>query len=84
MADIHQATPGSDTARSRSVATAVLLDMADTTWRMFVPIVGLLLIGRYADTQLASKPWLMLGGAAIGSIIAMLLIKSQLQRGGAK
>lgn len=84
MADIHQDTPGSDTARSRSVATAVLLDMADTTWRMFVPIVGLLLLGRFADKQLATKPWFMLGGVMIGSIIAMLLIKNQLQRGVAK
>lgn len=54
--------------------------MADTTWRMFVPIVGLLLAGRYVDTMTGTKPLLMLLGAVIGTGIAALLIKSQLKR----
>lgn len=54
--------------------------MADTTWRMFIPIVGLLLVGREVDTRLGTKPLLMLAGAAIGAAIAAVLIKRQLKR----
>lgn len=55
--------------------------MADATWRMFVPIVGLLLVGRYADMRLGTKPWLMLAGAFLGSVVAYLLIKRLLIKG---
>lgn len=55
--------------------------MADTTWRMFIPIVGLLLVGRDVDTRLGTKPLLMLVGAAIGALIAGALIRKQLKRG---
>jgi F0F1-type ATP synthase assembly protein I len=51
--------------------------MADTTWRMFVPTIGLLMVGRKLDTSLQTKPWCMLTGAALGGVIAWLLIKKQ-------
>ncbi|MGB4966936.1 MAG: AtpZ/AtpI family protein [Candidatus Saccharimonadales bacterium] len=66
--------------RRRSTAVVVLADIADTTWRLFVPIVGLLLVGRYADVRWDTKPWLMLVGALVGSVLAGLLIKNQLRR----
>lgn len=66
--------------RRRSTAVAVFADIADTTWRLFVPIVGLLLAGRYADVHWGTKPWLMLAGAVLGSVVAGLLIKQQLTR----
>jgi F0F1-type ATP synthase assembly protein I len=55
--------------------------MADTTWRMFVPTIGLLLVGRWCDAQFHTKPWLMLAGAAVGGVIAALLVKRQLNKG---
>lgn len=58
--------------------TPLLLDMADTTWRMFIPTIGLLMLGRHFDVRFATKPWLMLLGAAIGGAIAWLLVKQQL------
>jgi F0F1-type ATP synthase assembly protein I len=61
----------------------MLLDMADTTWRMFVPTIGLLLVGRHFDIQLQTKPWLMLGGVVLGAAIAAMLIRNQFKRGGA-
>lgn len=81
MADKSTATPGSHKARSESATLSLIIDMADTTWRMFVPIVGLLLIGHYLDSRFGSKPWLMLTGAAIGAVIAAALVKQQIKRG---
>ena len=65
----------------QNVIAVLLRDMADTTWRMFVPVVGLLLAGRYMDDRFGTKPALMLLGAAIGACIAALLIKRQLKKG---
>jgi len=84
MADSPTTTPGSHTARSKSVALPVLLDMADTTWRMFVPTIGLLLVGRHYDVKFGTKPWLMLAGVAVGALIAALLIRRQLVRPGSE
>ena len=85
MADTPTAsTPGPNKARRSGVASSLILDMADTTWRMFVPTVGLLLIGRMADRHFGTKPWLMLTGVVLGAAIATLLVKRQLIREGDK
>jgi hypothetical protein len=83
MADLPTTTPGSRTAPTKGVAASILLDMADTTWRLFIPTIGLLLVGRHFDVRFDTKPWLMLAGVAVGAVIAMFLIKNQLKRGGA-
>ncbi len=59
---------------------AVLSDMADTTWRVFVPTLSLLLVGRYLDVRLGTKPWLMLVGTALGAVLAWRLIVRQLSK----
>ncbi len=74
-------TPSPRKEPQDGVASRVILDMADTTWRMFVPTVGLLLVGRWFDTRYGFKPWLMLVGFSLGSLIAAMLIKRQLVRG---
>lgn len=58
----------------------MLGDIGDTTWRMFVPTIGLALIGVYFDTKWESASWCMLAGALIGALISAFLIKQQLQR----
>ena len=79
MADTPTApTPNPKEARRSGVASSLILDMADTTWRMFVPTVGLLLIGRAADTRFGTKPWCMFVGIVFGVIIATVLVKRQL------
>lgn len=62
------------------MASSLALEMADTTWRMFVPTVGLLLVGRYLDRHFGTKPWLMLVGATFGAVLAVMLVKRQLHR----
>ncbi len=49
---------------------------------MFVPTVGLLLVGHYLDIRYHTKPWLMLVGVGIGALVAALLVKRQVVRGG--
>ena len=59
----------------------LIISMADTTWRMFVPTVGLLLAGNALDETWGTKPWLLISGVAIGGGISALLVKQQLAKG---
>lgn len=70
----------SPTPPEKSTVILLLSDIGDTTWRMFVPTVGLALIGVYLDGQWNTAPWMMLIGASLGAVIAGILIKKQLQR----
>lgn len=72
---------GNDKRSLRSDGLYLITSMADTTWRMFVPTVGLLLVGNMLDTQFHTKPWLLLAGVAIGGCISAWLIKKQLAKG---
>lgn len=60
----------------------MILTMADTTWRMFVPILGLLVAGILADKALGFFPWLTLVGFIAGVAISALLIRRQLKKDG--
>lgn len=75
-------TTSSAPASTPKPVNVLLLDMADTTWRMFIPTIGLLLIGRRLDVRYDTKPWLMLAGALVGGLIAAWLVKRQLAGGG--
>ena len=71
-------------ASSSSVsAMAIVGTMADTTWRIFVPTVGLMLLGVWADRTCGTKPWLMIIGLAIGVACAVALVRRQI-RGAAR
>ncbi len=74
-------TPASTThvPSSNSPTSSVLLSLADTTWRMFIPTIGLLLLGRYFDNRFDTKPWLMFLGIIIGSALAWILVRKQLR-----
>lgn len=62
-----------------STVILLLTTMGDTTWRMFVPTIGLFLLGFWADGQFETKPWMAVAGIVIGSLIAALLIRNQLR-----
>lgn len=55
----------------------LLSTIGDTTWRMFVPSVGLTLLGVWADGEFGTKPWLMVLGIILGFFGAFLLVKKQ-------
>lgn len=61
-------------------AILMLATMADTTWRLFVPSVGLLLVGVYLDKIWETKPWLMIVGLVLGTAIAIILLRAQLKK----
>jgi len=62
--------------------TVILLlgTMVDTTWRMFVPIIGLLLLGLWADRSWGTAPWLTVTGMILGIALAALLVQRQIKR----
>ncbi len=61
--------------------SAVFGVMADTTWRIFVPVVGLTLLGVWLDRSWQTKPWLMFAGIPIGALCAVVLVKRQIDGG---
>lgn len=61
-------------------ATIVLGDIADTTWRMFLPSVGFTLLGLWADHTYGTLPWLLIAGIIIGVIVAGLLVWRQIAK----
>ncbi len=63
-------------------STVILLFMiaADTTWRMFVPIIGGTALGVWADNTITDKPLATVIGIMVGIIIATLLVRQQLNR----
>ena len=61
-------------------ATAIMMQtIIGTTWRMFVPSIGLMLVGLWADLMLHTKPWLMFVGIIMGLATSAALIYQQIR-----
>ncbi len=73
-----------ETKRPPTSSTVILLlgDIADTTWRMFVPILLFLGLGFWGDTAWHTKPWLMIVGIVVGVGLAALLVRAQFRKIG--
>lgn len=71
---------GANQPTRNRVVMYLIVTMADTTWRMFIPVIGLFLAGFWLDKQLNSSPWWMICGIIVGSVLAGLLIRQQLKR----
>jgi len=81
--------PHSDTSVSKPLKPAgpptdhapwVLREIADTTWRMTVPVVLFVFLGIFADINLRSTPWLTLLGMVVGFYFANVLVRQQIKR----
>ena len=71
--------PVSDAQKPGADAVMMIFGtIGDTTWRMFVPSVGLTLLGVWADGQFGTKPWLMLAGVVLGFAGAIVLVRRQI------
>lgn len=70
---------GHDRTPTSSPVVFMLGTIVDTTWRMFVPTLGLMSAGFFADRALGTKPWLFTAGVVLGAIIAGLLVRNQLR-----
>ena len=75
--DIPNGTPD-EPPKQQSTVLLLLGTIADTTWRMFVPIVGLLLLGVWVDRTYATLPWAMIILTILGIAIAAALVRRQL------
>lgn len=51
--------------------------VASTSWRMFVPVLGLTLVGYVLDKALSTLPILVFVGLGLGIVIATLLVVLQ-------
>ena len=61
-------------------ATGIMMQtIIGTTWRMFVPSIGLMLVGLWADLMLHTKPWLMFVGIIVGLATSAALIYQQIR-----
>ncbi len=56
-------------------------ELADTTWRMTVPVVLFAGAGILIDKAVGSRPWVTLLAAGIGFYFAALLVKRQISNG---
>lgn len=61
-------------------ATVLLSDIADTSWRMFVPTIGLTVLGLILDKALHTTPWVMIVGIVLGAGFAALLVRAQFRK----
>jgi F0F1-type ATP synthase assembly protein I len=58
----------------------VLREIADTTWRMTIPVVIFTFIGIFIDLQIGSSPWITFLGVIVGFYFAIVLVKQQIKR----
>lgn len=74
--------PVEDGQKTSEVETVRVLlgTIGDTTWRMFVPTLPLIMLGNWLDSTYATKPLFLIMGATLGGLLAALLIRAQLRR----
>ena len=63
-----------------STVILLLTTIGDTTWRMFVPTIGLTILGLMADKSLNTTPWIMILGIITGAYLAYVLVKRQIKK----
>lgn len=68
-------------SRSQKSTVVLLFTIAaDTTWRMFIPIIGGTIVGVWADNTMASKPAWTIVGIAVGVVVATVLVRQQMKK----
>lgn len=80
MGTSHKPAPDSSVVPSKGMGLLMAGTITDVTWRMFVPTIGLLLVGRSFDTKLHTKPWLMLVGSVVGGALSAILVARQIEK----
>jgi Flp pilus assembly protein TadB len=64
----------------RGTVTTLFGTIGDTTWRMFVPTIGLTILGLIVDKWLHTRPWIMVVFMFAGAYLAYVLVMRQLQK----
>ncbi len=68
------------TPPARSTVLLLLATIADTTWRMFGPILGGIFLGIWLDYSWGTKPWAMIICLIIGITLTSWLVALQIKR----
>ena len=68
------------TPPDRSTVVLLLGVAGDTTWRMFIPIIGLAVVGVWTDRTFGTKPIMTIIGIVTGIIIAAYLVRLQFKK----
>ena len=68
------------TPPDRSTVVLLLGTAGDTTWRMFIPIIGLTLAGVWVDRTFGTKPIMTIIGIIVGILIATYLVRLQFKK----
>jgi len=71
-------TPERDVQRDRRNAYALIMSMADVTWRMFVPSVIFVGLGLWLGLSTHLGPWLAGLGLVVGLTTSFFLVKQQI------
>lgn len=71
-----------DSSSGPNLGTAMILlkTVADTTWRLFVPTVGLTALGVTIDNVFDTKPWLSVVCVVVGAALSFMLVLQQLKK----
>jgi hypothetical protein len=77
MAKREQSTTDSAKVPNRGTAILMFATIADTTWRLFVPVFVLFGIGFYFDNEQQQKPIFGLIGAITGALLGFMLVRQQ-------
>jgi ATP synthase protein I len=78
--DVSHNSDGEHTPPSRSAVFLLFGTIGDTTWRMFVPTVGLTVLGLLVDKWFHTTPWIMSGGIVLGVYFAYVLVMRQIRK----
>lgn len=78
--DSKPPTPDDGVANTKAPKLRVGREIADTTWRMTVPVVIFTFIGIFLDLRLDTTPWVTFLGVIIGFYFAIILVKQQIKR----
>lgn len=72
--DVTQAKP------EKSTGYVLFIIAADTTWRMFAPVLIGMALGSWLDSQFSLKPWGSIGGVVLGLLGSIILVRKQYKK----
>jgi len=67
-------------AEKQSVVLVLLADIADTTWRMFLPAIVGTLSGLWLDQRFETEPWFAITGLVIGIAVTAALVRQHYKK----
>ena len=67
----------SDRAPQQETSLLIFATILDTTWRIFTPVIVLLVLGMWLDSKTGDKPFYALAGVVTGTVLAFALVALQ-------